>query len=308
MSMRWVVVVMLWWSVAYAQPAQSVTPAQKREAAVHRAKAKAFIAKKQRDNAIIELEASVAAVADPDALFELAKLYDQIPDEDKAFAAYQRIATGKHLAAAELRMKAIATARAERAAEAAAKAAAEAKAKAEADAKARADAEELARRKAEEERQRAEREDRERRRVEAEARDAALRKSIEERGDARVLGARRAEWDVERERRRERRARGKRYLTLGVACGAVAGIAGGIAALQYSRVEEGGFSTASDISFAITSARVATYTAWSFGVPAAIGIIVGVPLVVLGRDRGELRVSAVANDSMNGIAFSGTLP
>ncbi|HUS28502.1 MAG TPA: hypothetical protein VMZ53_08335, partial [Kofleriaceae bacterium] len=308
-SMRWMVVVLLCVNVAYAQPAPDakavVTPAQKREAAAHRAKAKAFVAKKQRDKAIVELEASVAILPTDDALYELATLYDQIPDEDKAFSAYQRIAGGNHLSDASARLKAIIEARTQRAADAAAKAEAEAKAKAEAEAKARTEAEARARRTAEESRQRAEREDRDRRDAEANAREAALRKSIESRHDALVLGAKRAEWDVDREKRRERRARGKRYLRIGVACGAVAGVAAGIAALQQSRVDNGGFATASDISFAISSARIATYAAWAFGVPAAVGIGVGLPLLVLGRDRGEMRASVVANDGMQGIALSG---
>ena len=113
--MRWVVVVLLWAHSVYAQPAPSgkpvVTAAQKREAASHRAKAKVFVAKKQPANAIVELEASVAIVADGDALFELATLYDEVVDEDNAFATYQKIVSGKHLADAETRMKAIIAAR-----------------------------------------------------------------------------------------------------------------------------------------------------------------------------------------------------
>jgi hypothetical protein len=313
--MRGLLVVMLCAHVVYAQPASdakqqekpAITSAQKKAAATHRAKAK-VLAKRQPDKAIVELEASVAIIADPAALFELARLYDAILDEDKAFATYQRITEGKHVADAEKRLKAIMEARAKRQAEAAAKAEAEAKAKAEAEAKARAEADAVARRKAEEERQRSERQDRERRNAEAEARYTALRKTIEERHQTLVLGAKRGEWDVDREKRRGRRERGKRYLKLGIASGAVAGIAAGIAVLQYSRVEDGGFSTASDISFALSSARIATYTAWGFAVPAAIGIGVGVPLLVLGRDRGEMRVTAVANDTMQGIALSGALP
>ena len=307
-----VVVLLCAASAVYAQPAPEAKPgataAQKKDAAAHRAKAKAFLAKKQRDQAIVELEASVAIVADPDALWDLAKLYDAIPDEDRAFATYQKIAGGKHLADASTRLREIVDARTKRAADAAANAAAEAKAKADADAKAKLETEELARRNAEEERQRVEREDRTRRNAEADARDAALRKSIEERHDAIALGARRGEWDVDREKRRDRRERGKRYLRIGVACGAVAGIAAGIAVLQYKRVEDGGFSTASDISSTITTARVATFAAWGFGVPGAVGIAVGVPLLVLGRDRGEMRMTAIASDQMQGIALSGTLP
>ncbi|HTL37017.1 MAG TPA: tetratricopeptide repeat protein [Kofleriaceae bacterium] len=311
--MRWLLVLMLCGGVVHAQPAPEAKPAltaaQKKEVAAYRAKAKAFVAKKQLDKAIAELEAAAAITPpDPDALFELAKLYEQVPDEENALAAYQEITSGKHLGDAQARIKAIIDARAKRQAEAAAKADAEAKAKAEADAKAAAESAARAAREAEEARQRSEREDRERRNAEMDSQEAALRASIEKRHDDIVIGAKRGEWDVERERGSVRRERGKRYLSIGLGCGAVAGIAAAIASIQYGRVEDGGFATASDVSFAISSARVATYAAWGFGVPAAVGIAAGVSLLVIGRDRGEMRVSAVAHDGMHGLALSGTLP
>jgi len=311
--MRWLLVVMLCAGVAHSQPAPgpapTLTPTQKKQVAALRAKARALVAKKQLDKAIEELEAAAAITPpDPEALFELAKLYDQVLDEDNALAAYQEITSGKHLGEAEVRIRAIIDARAKRQADAAAKAEAEAKVKAEADAKAAADAAARAAREAEEARQRSEREDRDRRNAEMDAQEAALRSSIEKRHDDIALGAKRGEWDVQRERGRERRERGKRYLGIGLGCGAVAAIAAGIASIQYGRVKDGGFDTASDVSFAISSARVATYTAWGFGIPGAVGIAAGVSLLVIGRDRGEMRVSAVAHDGMHGIALSGTLP
>jgi len=311
--MRWLLVLMLCAGVTHAQPAPgpapTLTAAQKKQVAAMRAKARALVAKKQLDKAIEELEAAAAITPpDPEVLFELAKLYDQVPDEDNALAAYQEITSGKHLGEAEVRIRAIIDARAKRQADAAAKAEAEAKAKAEADAKAAAEAAARATREAEEARQRSERDDRERRSGEMDAQEAALRASIEKRHDDIVIGAKRADWDVDREKGRGRRDRGKRYLGIGLGCGAVAGIAAAIASIQYGRVADGGFDTASDVSFAISSARIATYAAWGFGVPAAVGIAAGVSLLVIGRDRGEMRVSAVAHDGIHGLALSGTLP
>jgi hypothetical protein len=313
--MRWLFVVLLCSGVAYAQPAPqkpapekpAPTAAQKKEAAAHRARAKAFSAKHQNDKAIVELEASVAIVASPDALYELAKLYDQVPDEDKAFTAYQRIVEGKHLAEAESRMTAIIAGRAQRKADADAKAVADAKAKAEEEERVRRVNLELARRKADEDRRHAEEDDRKRRHAEADARETALRTSIEVRDRERILGARRGEWEVDREKRRQRRERAKHFLTIGVACSAMAGLAAGVALLEHSRIDNPGMTT-EQIATANSITRIATYTAVGFAVPGALGIVIGVPLFVIARDRGEMRVTAVSSDSMHGIALSGVLP
>jgi transketolase len=204
--------------------------------------------------------------------------YAQSPG-DKRQAAHHRPtkaeAEAKAKAEAEAKEKAEAEAKAQAEADAQAKAEAEAKAKAEADAKAKAETEAEAQRKAEEERIRSEQEDRARRSKQADEREAALRTQIERRHGELVLGAQLADREIDREIRRECTERAKRYVKMGIACGAIAGLAAGIAAIQYSRVDSGGFSTASDISFAISSARVADYAAWGFGVSSAIALTVG---------------------------------
>lgn len=303
--MRVWLVVLLCTAVAYADPP---TPAAKSAAAGHHRRARAFAAKHQLDDAIREDELSIEQVADPDVLFELAQLYDQKPDEDKAFATYQRITEGKHLQDAQTRLAAITAARAQREAETKARADADAKAKADEEARRAAEAAAAAARKADEDRRRSEQADREQRGKELDAAEAATRKQAEERQSEAASGAARADWELAHARHLQRRALGMRYLKLGLGCGAVAGIAAGIAALEYHRVDAGGFSTASDISRAITIGQVGVYGAWAFGVPAAIGIGLSLPLLVMSIDRGEYKVSAVASHGMNGFALSGPLP
>jgi tetratricopeptide (TPR) repeat protein len=297
--MRWSAIVLLVCAhIASAQPAG-------RSAAAHRRQAKVYVAKHQIDLAIKELELAVEQAPDPDTLFELAQLYDQVPDEAKALASYQRITEGKHLAAAQARMAAIFAAREQRDAEAKLRAEAEAKAKAEEEARQRAaDAAEAAR-KADEARRHAEDEDRQRRSTDADRLEARTRELAEQRHRDARIGTARADWIRDREIRGDRRARGVRYLKIGIVCGAVAGAAAAIGAIETSRIENGGFSTASNISFALTTGHVANYVAYGFGIPAVIGIAAGVPLFVLGRPRGELRVSAVATGAMQGLALSG---
>lgn len=305
--MRWsvVVVMLLGAGLASAQPA---SPQAKRAAATHRKQAKAHIARGKLDLAIRELELSVERVADPAVLFELAGLYERLPDEAKAFATYQRITDGKHAAEAQGRIAAITAERERREAEAKAAAEAEAKAKAEEDARRKAAEAAVAARKADEERRRAELAERKRHSAALDALEKMTRATAEERHRSAGAGAARADHERTRDLRRDRRVRGVRYLKLGIASGLVAGAATAFGAWQTSRVEEGGFATASDISFALTTGKVANYTAYAFGIPAAIGVAAGVTLIILGREPGDVRLSAVSTGSLHGFAISGTLP
>jgi hypothetical protein len=304
--MRW------WWCVLVVvfcvgiAGAQGVTPAAKKAAAAHRKKAKGLIAKKQIDLAIKELELSVEQVPDPEALFELGQLYEGLPDEAKALVAYQRVTDGKRAADARARVTALEAARTQREAEAKAKADEEAKRKAEEEERRKADEAAEQARKADEERRRIEAADRQQRSAEAATLEQATRKLAEERLQHGASGAGRARWELDRTKRQQRKKLGMRYLKIGIACGAVAGIAAGIGAYANASVEDGGFATAGDISRTIKIGRISNYVAYGFAVPAVLGIGVGVPLVVLGRDRGELRVSAIASDSVHGIALSGS--
>lgn len=306
MRMRgwWVLVLCLCVGVASADV--QVTPAAKRAAAVHRKKAKALLAKRQPDLAIRELELSVEQVPDPEVWFELGQLYEQLLDEAKALAAYQRVTAGKRAADASGRVTAITAAREQREAEAKAKAEAEAQAKAEEEARRKAAAEAEAARQADMERRRVEDADRQRRSREADALARSTRDLAEARLQQGATGAERMTWEIDRTRRQRRRAQGLRYLKIGIGCGTVAGIAAGVGAIENARVRAGGFATASDISSAMSTGRIANYVAYGFGVPAVVGLAVGVPLVVLGRDRGEFRVSAIATESVHGFAISGT--
>ena len=307
--MRWsVAVIVLCAQIASAQPAQPITAYAKREAAAHRKQAKVHLAKGQIDLAIRELEQAVEYAPEPDALMELATLYERVPDEPKALATYARIKEGKHAPAAQDRIKAINTERERREAEARAKAEAEAKAKAEEEARRKAAEAAEAARKADIERRKADDADRQRRSAEADALEARVRARAEQRHRDALAGAERADYERSRDLRKERRARGVRYLKLGLVTGAVAGAGMLVGRWQTSRIEEGGFETASDISFALTTGKIANYTAYAFGVPAVLGITAGVTFMILGRDRSDVRVSAVSTGSMYGIALSGTLP
>lgn len=259
--MRWVVVILLAMS-AVAVADDQPTPAMKKAAAAHRKTAQSLVAKHKVDLAIHELELSIEQVPDPDALFELARLYDQLPDEDKAFATYQRIADGPHAADAKLRIDAITAARAQRAIAEAARAEAEAKAKAEQEARDAAAAAAEAQRKADEERQGSEAEDRQRRSAEADARDAQLRKALEQRSEVAPgsLGAVHG--------RRTRHDLGVKLVEIGLACAGVAGVSAGFALISDAHGDKVGVQD------------VTTYGAYGFAGAAALTMVVGAPLIV----------------------------
>ena len=265
------------------------------------------------DDAIGEFEESYRLSLLPDVVYYIAQVYREKGDEDHALAKYEAFVDLK--AQGELADKArewIAQLRvSKQKREDEARAREEARRRAEADAEAHRQAElaaaaerarqEEIRRKQEEEQRKREEEERQRL-AEQQRRQDEIRKRLEAEQAARV------EWEGKRDARKQKRSKGYKLAGIGVGFGVVSIALAVAGTQQYAHVQSGGFTSASDISTAITTGQVLEGAAIGFAIPAAILLAVGVPRILGNWDPGEYKVAPMAGNGVAGVMLSGPLP
>src|SRR5262249_45002566 len=166
---------------------------------------------------------------------------------------------------------------------------------------------ERARRQAEEDAKRAE-EERKRKAEEDARRAEEERRQAERERQRQIEQAARDKWNAERAQRTHRRHQGYVVGGIGVGCGAIAGVFGYLGASQNSQILSGGFTTASQISDAISTGRVYNALGWGFGVTGLVGVAIGAPIVALHWDRGDFKVVPTATADFKGVSLTGEVP
>jgi len=280
-----------------------------RQAKSHFKQGEAFLKQSLWDDAIHEFEAAYELMPLPDLMFNIAQAYRQKGDpaaRDHALEIYVKFVDvqPEGQVADEARTHIAYLLKDKEAREI------EAKHKAEEDAKRRAAdeakrlADERARQQAEEDAKRAEAERKRKADEDARKVEEARRQAELERQHA-IEQAARDKWNAERARRTHRRHQGYVVGGIGAGCLAIAGVFGYLGASQNSAIQQGGFTTASEISSAVSTGSIYNYVGWGFGITGAVGVAIGAPLVGFNWDRGEFKVVPTATADFKGVTLTG---